>query len=90
MAGMALQCVKDSRFDGQNTAELDSALRMIKQKLLDSRGTDNHIGNQFSTGLAVQVRTLSSADCRVHGFFFCVKCCTTFCNTKVITYTSRL
>uniref|UniRef100_A0A1A7XS31 Transcobalamin II, like n=1 Tax=Iconisemion striatum TaxID=60296 RepID=A0A1A7XS31_9TELE len=54
MAGMALQCVKDSGFYSHNPAELDTSLNKIKQKLLDSRRTDGHIGNEFSTGLAVQ------------------------------------
>lgn len=56
MAGMALQCVKDTGFHVQNAAELDTALGTIKQKLLASRRTDGHIGNEFSTGVAVQVR----------------------------------
>ncbi|GLD53989.1 transcobalamin-2-like protein [Lates japonicus] len=54
MAGMALQCVKDSGTHVQNAAELDTALSKIKQKLLASSRTDGHIGNEFSTGLAVQ------------------------------------
>ncbi|XP_040897746.1 transcobalamin-2 [Toxotes jaculatrix] len=54
MAGMALQCVKDSGSHVQNAAELDTALSKIKQKLLASRRADGHIGNEFSTGLAVQ------------------------------------
>ncbi|XP_047185042.1 transcobalamin-2 [Scophthalmus maximus] len=54
MAGMALQCVKDTGFHVQNAAELDTALSTIKQKLLASRRTDGHIGNEFSTGVAVQ------------------------------------
>ncbi|XP_068559323.1 transcobalamin-2 [Cebidichthys violaceus] len=54
MAGMALQCVKDAGSHVPNTAELDTALSKIKQKLLASRRTDGHIGNEFSTGLAVQ------------------------------------
>lgn len=54
MAGMALQCVKDAGSHVQNAAELDTALSKIKQKLLASRRTDGHIGNEFSTGLAVQ------------------------------------
>ncbi|XP_069034346.1 transcobalamin-2 isoform X1 [Embiotoca jacksoni] len=54
MAGMALQCVKDSGSHVQNAAELHTALSKIKQKLLDSRRIDGHIGNEFSTGLAVQ------------------------------------
>ncbi|XP_006784349.1 transcobalamin-2 [Neolamprologus brichardi] len=54
MAGMALQCVKDSGCHMQNAAGLDTALSKIKQKLLASRRADGHIGNEFSTGLAVQ------------------------------------
>ncbi|XP_068460864.1 transcobalamin-2 [Clinocottus analis] len=54
MAGMALQCLKDAGSHVQNAAELDTALSKIKQKLLASRRTDGHIGNEFSTGLAVQ------------------------------------
>lgn len=54
MAGMALQCVKDSGSHVHNAAELQTALTTIKQKLLASRRTDGHIGNEFSTGLAVQ------------------------------------
>ncbi|KAM6944261.1 transcobalamin-2 [Lycodopsis pacificus] len=54
MAGMALQCVKDAGSHVQNAAELDTALSKIKQKLLDARRADGHIGNEFSTGLAVQ------------------------------------
>ncbi|XP_058492060.1 transcobalamin-2 [Solea solea] len=54
MAGMALQCVKNGGFHVHNAAELDAALGKIKQKLLSSRRTDGHIGNEFSTGLAVQ------------------------------------
>lgn len=54
MAGMALQCVKDAGSHVQNAAELDTALSKIKQKLLASHRTDGHIGNEFSTGLAVQ------------------------------------
>uniref|UniRef100_A0A8C9XW18 Transcobalamin II n=2 Tax=Sander lucioperca TaxID=283035 RepID=A0A8C9XW18_SANLU len=54
MAGMALQCVKNAGSHVQNAAELDTALSKIKQKLLASSRTDGHIGNEFSTGLAVQ------------------------------------
>ncbi|KAK9522781.1 hypothetical protein VZT92_019227 [Zoarces viviparus] len=54
MAGMALQCVKDAGSHVQNAAELDTALSTIKQKLLAARRADGHIGNEFSTGLAVQ------------------------------------
>lgn len=54
MAGMALQCVKNTGFHAQNAAELDTALSQIKHKLLASRRADGHIGNEFSTGLAVQ------------------------------------
>ncbi|XP_031712548.1 transcobalamin-2 [Anarrhichthys ocellatus] len=54
MAGMALQCVKEAGSHVQNAAELDTALSKIKQKLLAARRADGHIGNEFSTGLAVQ------------------------------------
>ncbi|XP_070820617.1 transcobalamin-2 [Chaetodon trifascialis] len=54
MAGMALQCVKNAGSYVHNVAELDTALAKIKQKLLASQRTDGHIGNEFSTGLAVQ------------------------------------
>lgn len=56
MAGMALQCVKNSGFHVHNVHELDTALTKIKQELVASRRTDGHLGNEFSTGLAVQVR----------------------------------
>lgn len=61
MAGMALQCVKDSGSHVHNAAELEAALSNIKQKLLASRRADGHIGNEFSTGLAVQVRICFSS-----------------------------
>uniref|UniRef100_A0A087XSM9 Transcobalamin II n=1 Tax=Poecilia formosa TaxID=48698 RepID=A0A087XSM9_POEFO len=54
MAGMALQCVKNSGSYAHNAEELDLTLNKIKQKLLASRRSDGHIGNEFSTGLAVQ------------------------------------
>uniref|UniRef100_UPI003AAC82C5 transcobalamin-2 n=1 Tax=Centroberyx gerrardi TaxID=166262 RepID=UPI003AAC82C5 len=54
MAGMALQCVKDAGSHVQNAADLDTALTKIKLKLLASQRADGHIGNEFSTGLAVQ------------------------------------
>ncbi|XP_064209557.1 transcobalamin-2 isoform X1 [Anguilla rostrata] len=53
MAGMALQCLKDSP-TVQHGAHLEEPLGTIKQKLLDSRRPDGHLGNEFSTGLAVQ------------------------------------
>lgn len=56
MAGMALQCVKNAGFHVHNAAELDTALTKIKQKLLAARRADGHIGNEYSTGLAVQVQ----------------------------------
>lgn len=55
MAGMALQCVKDYGSHVHNAAELETVLGAIRQKLLDFRRPDGHIGNEFSTGLAVQV-----------------------------------
>ncbi|KAM9360250.1 transcobalamin-2 [Symphorus nematophorus] len=54
MAGMALQCVKDAGTHVHNAAALDTALSTIKMKLLASRRLDGHLGNEFSTGLAVQ------------------------------------
>ncbi|XP_029295756.1 transcobalamin-2 [Cottoperca gobio] len=54
MAGMALQCVKDAGCHVQSADELNAALTKIKLKLLASRRDDCHIGNEFSTGLAVQ------------------------------------
>lgn len=55
MAGMALQCVNDYGSHVHNSAALRTTLAKIKQKLLASRRPDGHIGNEFSTGLAVQV-----------------------------------
>ncbi|XP_077097042.1 transcobalamin-2 [Siphateles boraxobius] len=54
MAGMALQCLKNEETAVKDTAELDRALASIKQRLLDSKRADGHMGNEFSTGLAVQ------------------------------------
>lgn len=56
MAGMALQCLKDEVIAVKDTVELDRALATIKQRLLDSKRADGHMGNEFSTGLVVQVR----------------------------------
>lgn len=56
MAGMALQCLKDEGTAVKDAGELDRALSIIKQRLLDSKRADGHMGNEFSTGLAVQVR----------------------------------
>lgn len=58
MAGMALQCLKNEGTSVKDDAELDKALATIKQKLLDSKRADGHMGNEFSTGLAVQVTTI--------------------------------
>lgn len=55
MAGMALQCVKEADSHVHGAAELNAALSKIKEKILAARRTDGHIGNEFSTGLAVQV-----------------------------------
>lgn len=54
MAGMALQCVRDFGAHALNTQELNTALTKIKNKLTAARRTDGHIGNTYSTGLAVQ------------------------------------
>ncbi|KAL4646642.1 transcobalamin-2-like isoform X1 [Arapaima gigas] len=53
MAGMALQCVKES-CGGQDDDHLQQILNTIKDKLLASQRPDGHMGNEFSTGLAVQ------------------------------------
>lgn len=55
MAGMALQCLKDEGTSVKDVDELDRALATIKQRLLESKRADGHMGNEFSTGLAVQV-----------------------------------
>lgn len=57
MAGMALQCLKEADAVQPNE-ELDKALEKIKQKLVNSQRDDGHLGNEFSTGLAVQVRLM--------------------------------
>ncbi|XP_063051854.1 transcobalamin-2 [Engraulis encrasicolus] len=54
MAGMALQCVKDAGAHVSDPAQLDKALGTIKTKLQTSQRADGHMGNEFSTGLAVQ------------------------------------
>ncbi|CAF88738.1 unnamed protein product, partial [Tetraodon nigroviridis] len=54
VAGVALQCVKNAGFHVHGAAEWDAALAKIKQKLLAARGANGHIGNEFSTGQAVQ------------------------------------
>ncbi|KAK7933061.1 hypothetical protein WMY93_003957 [Mugilogobius chulae] len=54
MAAMALQCVKDSGAHALRNHELNTALTKTQQKLLAARRADGHIGNEFSTGLAVQ------------------------------------
>lgn len=70
MAGMALQCVKNAGFHGHSGTELDAALAKTKQKLLASRGANGHIGNEFSTGLAVQVSIYFLLFAEFHFFFF--------------------
>lgn len=70
MAGMALQCVKNAGFHVHSATELDAALAKTKQKLLASRGANGHIGNEFSTGLAVQVRIYFLLFAEFHCFFF--------------------
>ncbi|KAK2845381.1 hypothetical protein Q7C36_010235 [Tachysurus vachellii] len=54
MAGMSLQCLKEAATPVKNKEELDQALATIKQKIIDSQRADGHLGNEFSTGLAVQ------------------------------------
>ncbi|XP_076846050.1 transcobalamin-2 isoform X2 [Brachyhypopomus gauderio] len=54
MAGMALQCLKDARTPVISNTELENTLASIKITLLESVRADGHMGNEFSTGLAVQ------------------------------------
>ncbi|KAJ8385993.1 hypothetical protein AAFF_G00178140 [Aldrovandia affinis] len=54
MAGMALQCLKESKVQLCGASLLQEPLRIVKQKLLGSKRADGHMGNEFSTGLAVQ------------------------------------
>lgn len=54
VAGLALQCVKEAGPQGTDSARLDRTLGTIRQKLLSARRADGHMGNEFSTGLAVQ------------------------------------
>lgn len=56
IAGIALQCLKEAETPVKNKKELEKALATIKQKIVDSERADGHLGNEFSTGLAVQVR----------------------------------
>ncbi|XP_066513606.1 transcobalamin-2-like [Hoplias malabaricus] len=62
MAGMALQCLKEAETPVKDNEELSKALATIKQKLVDSQRSDGHIGNEFSTGLAVQALLAMGSD----------------------------
>lgn len=73
MAAMALQCVKDTGDHMHNPAELDSALSKIKSTILVSKRADGHLGNEFSTGLAVQVRTIFAPCCLSSLHFLCMR-----------------
>lgn len=73
MAGMALQCVKNAGFHVHSATELNAALAKTKQKLLVSRGANGHIGNEFSTGLAVQVSIYFLLFAEFHIYFYCLK-----------------
>lgn len=73
MAGMALQCVKNAGFHVHSATELNAALANTKQKLLASRGANGHIGNEFSTGLAVQVSIYFLLFAEFHIYFYCLK-----------------
>lgn len=90
MAGMALQCVKNAGFHGHSATELNAALTETKQKLLASSKPGGHIGNEFSTGLAVQVSIYFLLFAELFSFFLmliptlrkpctpkstCVMCC---------------
>ncbi|XP_060763448.1 transcobalamin-2 [Neoarius graeffei] len=54
VAGIALQCLKDADTPVINKEKLVNALVSIRKQLLDSQRADGHLGNEFSTGLAVQ------------------------------------
>lgn len=56
VAGIALQCLRDAETPVTNKGKLVKALVSIRKQLLDSQRADGHLGNEFSTGLAVQVR----------------------------------
>lgn len=73
MAGMALQCVKDAGFHVPDADKLNDALNKIKEKILAARRTNGHIGNEFSTGLAVQVRISLYFFFSPPRLFYCLK-----------------
>ena len=54
MAGMALSCEKNAGFYTHNAAALDRAINKIKARLETTR-PDFHIGNQYSTPIAIMV-----------------------------------
>ncbi|TRY54453.1 hypothetical protein DNTS_023718 [Danionella cerebrum] len=54
MAGMALQCLKHEGTAVKDNAELDRTLDTIRQRLLNSKRANGHMGGEFSTGLVVQ------------------------------------
>ncbi|KAG5281142.1 hypothetical protein AALO_G00067880 [Alosa alosa] len=62
MAGMALQCLKNAGSHVMDATQLEKALDTIKQRLLNSKRADGHMGNEFSTGLAVQALLAMGSD----------------------------
>ena len=54
MAGMALSCEKNAGFYPHHAAALGRAISKIKARLETTR-PDFHIGNQYSTPIAVMV-----------------------------------
>ncbi|XP_041956373.1 transcobalamin-2 [Alosa sapidissima] len=62
MAGMALQCLKNAGSHVMDATQLEKALDTIKQRLLSSKRADGHMGNEFSTGLAVQALLAMGSD----------------------------
>ncbi|XP_076126019.1 transcobalamin-2 [Alosa pseudoharengus] len=65
MAGMALQCLKNAGSHVMDATQLEKALDTIKQRLLSSERADGHMGNEFSTGLAVQALLAMGSDMQV-------------------------
>ncbi|KAM8866274.1 LOW QUALITY PROTEIN: transcobalamin-2 [Synchiropus picturatus] len=85
MAGMALQCVKESGLY-QETSELLAALGKIELKLLASQRQDGHLGNEFSTGLAVQASTPRAPFIHSH----CQMCAVVMCGVQALSAMGHL
>ncbi|XP_072272078.1 transcobalamin-2 isoform X2 [Pyxicephalus adspersus] len=55
MAGLTLLCLKNSnKYPREEVIYMKKAIKSIKDKILNSQGTDGHLGNIYSTPLAVQ------------------------------------